>query len=794
MRKAFLFMMLVVCNVVIAQVKISGKLIASDNNPIEYAEVVLFSEASVPLTNQLTNEKGEFSMEYPQGTYQLEIRYLEKQIHSQTIVLNSDYDAGIIAVNTTNTLETVVISKSKELIERKVDRLVFNVENTISATGGDALDALRITPGVLVRNDNITIIGKQTIRVLIDDKMLELGEGDLANFLRSIPAENIKSIEVITTPPAKYDAAGGSGLLNIKLKKAKKNSWSLSLGSSYLRRSEAEEAITSNFMYNKNKLSLTSSLNYRDGGEFHNYRDKVSFPDELWDTKQGFNRKYKRLNAVLGMQYAVTSEWVFGFQYIANLNKTKSHRNTKSMVYVDHSEASYNDVISTTDAYQKPEFNSINFFNEIKLDSVGKKIILNLDYFQYSNQDTRPYEGTSEIKNPYAIQYFRGINDNRQTTNNYSGKIDVELPTKWASWSTGGKISISKTENNIAAFNSGLVDNPVIDMPQIAHKFDYDENVQALYFSGNKKFKNNLEAQIGLRMEATQTKSYDGNRNQSVYNKYTKLFPSFNLSYSPTENSTYRFNYGKRVGRPNFSEMNPNATFINPFLTVEGNPVLKPFFIDNFELIHSYKKLESKLYYSIENNIFNQISLPGSNTNTIRLTFRNIYDVKRIGISEFYVFDKFSWWSSNTMFDINYITSKTIDLEGEGLSGFSSYFSSNNNFNLNKDKTVLFSANFGYTFPGTYGLGKEKPSSSTSLTMQYLLLNKDLKITLRANDIFKTERFRFDSTVNGVYRNSDYYFDARFVQLSLNYKFGNKKVDSEKRRAGNEEERARTGN
>lgn len=138
-------------------------------------------------------------------------------------------------------------------------------------------------------------------------------------------------------------------------------------------------------MYNKNKLSLSTSLNYRDGGEFHDYQDYISFPDELWNTKQGFNRKYKRFNAVLGMQYVATPKWIVGFQYISNLNKTESHRKSKSMVYDYSSDVSFNDIISIADAYQKPEFNSLNLFNEIKLDSVGKKIILNLDYFKYAN-------------------------------------------------------------------------------------------------------------------------------------------------------------------------------------------------------------------------------------------------------------------------------------------------------------------------------------------------------------------------------------------------------------------------
>lgn len=798
MRKASLLMMFIVfacCNLLNAQVKISGKVVTIDNSPLEYMEVILLSAEAVPLVTGLTNEKGEFMMTSQKGNYKLEIRQFKQVLYTKQIELMTDFEAGNITVDAINTLGTVVISKKKELVERKIDRLVFNIENTISVAGGDALEALKITPGVSVRNENITIVGKQSIRVMIDDKLLELGTEDLASYLRSIPAANIKNIEVITTPPAQYDAAGGSGLINIKLKKAQIDSWSLSLGSTYLRRSdEGEAAVTSNFMYSKNKLSLSSSLNYRDGGETFNYQDYNAFPNDIWNTKQVFNRNFKRFNGVLGIQYTAADNWMLGFQYIANLNSTHVNRPAKSSVFNAGHAVAFNDILSLNTADQKPQFNSINLFNEFKLDTAGKKILLNLDYFNYANHDTRPYEGTSVMNHPYAIQYFKGINDNTQKTNNYSGKVDIELPAKFANWSTGGKISISNTENYISAFNSGLVSSPITSMPQTSHQFNYNEDIQALYFSGNKKFRNNLEAQIGLRMEATQTSSYNGNTNQALSYNYTKLFPTVNLAYATGGNSTYRFSYGRRVARPNFAELNPNVTYITQFLTVEGNQVLRPYFIDNFEFIYSYKKLESKLYYSIENDVFNQLGIPDVNNNHIRLIYKNIFNLKRYGFSESFTFDKFSWWSSNSMLNVNYTTAETIDLSARGVNGFTSIVTTNNEFNLNRAKTMLFNLSFDYYMLGTYGIDKIQPFTSTSLAIQYLLFHKDLRLNLRANDVFRSDKFRFGSTVNGVHRSSSYYFDTRLVQLAVNYKFGSHKVDVKKRRTGNEEERARTGN
>ncbi|PAM96241.1 hypothetical protein B4N84_02125 [Flavobacterium sp. IR1] len=790
-----LFIVFIISSTLSAQVKISGKVVTLDNSPIEFAEVTLFSEANVPLKNSLTNEKGDFSIEHQAGTYKLEIRQFKEILHSNLITVNSDYDAGSITVNTTNVLENVVITKAKPVVERKIDRLVFNVENTISAAGGDAMDALRVTPGLQVRNDNITMVGRSTVRVLLDDKMLELGQEELANLLKSIPSDNIKSIEVITTPPAKYDAAGNSGLINIKLKRAKKDLTSLSLGTSYLRRTyDGEGAVTSNFMYNKDALSLTASLNYREGGETFKYRDVIHFPDELWNSNQVFQRDYKRGNGIVNIEYVISPKWTSGVQYITNFNHIDGLRAGNTIVNAYDTNAVVKNVLSDTHIDQKPNFHSVNLFNAFKLDTIGKKLTVNLDYFKYSNKDTRPYDGTIAEYNPDSLQYFRGINSNDQQTSNFSGKVDFDLPTKVINWSFGGKVTILRTENILSAFNSGLVTDPVTNMPEITNNSSYDEDIQAAYVSGSKKFTDNFEVQFGLRLEATQTESFNANLAQAITNDYTKLFPTLNMVYTPKENTTLGLNYSRRIVRPNFAELNPNVTYINPFLTVEGNPFLRPFTVDNIEFSFGYKKLESKAYFVRENNAYNQIGFPDSDTYNVRLTNRNLFNINRYGISEIYIFDKFSWWNSYSTFDLNYLTSESTDPSALAVDGYYVNFSTNNDFVLNKNKTVLFNVYFECMPVGTYGVNKLDLSSSTSVSLQYLLLNKDLRITLRGNNIFRTDNMRFNSTVSGVYRDSNYYTDTRLIQLSLNYKFGNKKLNVSRRETGNTDERARTGN
>lgn len=797
MKKSIFLLLVLLSSVLSAQVKVTGKVTSKDNNPIEFAEIILIGKDSAVIKSELSNENGNFVLEAQRGIYELQVRQANKTIASRNIELNADLDLGNIVVDDAIALESVVVVGKKKLIERKVDRLVFNVENSISATGGDALEALRITPGIKVQNDNIAIIGKSSVSVMVDDKIIQLSEEDLANFLKSIPSDIIKSIEVITTPPAKYEAAGNSGMVNIKLKKAKKDSWNALIGTTFLQRTYSDGAVMGSFNYNKNKLSVSSSLNYKNGTRYVNQDNYTYFPDGLWHTSEPDKEKYARVNGKLSIDYQISPKWIMGSQFLYNSNDSKNTESPFTGV-TDYATGRLNRYLkSDGKEVQNPNIKSLSFYNEFKLDTVGRKLTLNLDYFNFNNNDVRTYNGISviEIPLPYSEQYYAGINDNNQDINNFSGKLDIDYPTKWAVLSFGSKISNSKTHNDIFAFNSGLVDNPPSEFILSKNKFEYIENVQAAYISGNKKINEYWESQLGLRMEATQTKTFAESLSQSTKLDYVKFFPTAYLSYKPNDNSTYTLSYSKRIERPQFYDLNPNVTFLNPFQTIEGNPFLQPSFIDNLELTYTYKKLESKVYFSYQDNMFNEIPITDPTTNLIRFAIDNFIDIQRYGISENYVFDKVKWWTSINTFDINYSISKSkLLITQGGQKGFNSMISTNNDLSLNSKKTLLFNLNYWYSFPGNDGFYKSDAMSSLSLTIQYLLLDKDLTLSLKGSDIFKTEVISINSRVNDVYNEGRYYRDRQAFQFSISYKFGNKKIKAGQREMGNEEERSRTGN
>jgi hypothetical protein len=480
------------------------------------------------------------------------------------------------------------------------------------------------------------------------------------------------------------------------------------------------------------------------------------------------------------------------------VNNNRSFDNRPYTSLTDYSTGKINNYLETIgNAKLKPNIKSFNFYNEFKIDTLGRKISVNLDYFNFNNNDIRVYNGKSVTLNPEprSEKYYAGENTNVQDITNLSGKVDIEYPTKWAKWSFGSKISSSKSNNDIFAFNSGIVDNPVSDFPLIASKFEYSENVQAAYLSANKKINKKWETQFGLRMEATQTQTYSENLIQLTKNNYFKFFPTFYLSYLANDNSSYSVNYSKRISRPGFALLNPNVFFSNPFQSMYGNPLLQPAFIDNADLSYTYKDFQSKLYFSNEKNLFSQIQITDPTTNTIMTTTENYLNTQRYGISESYYFSKYKWWQSSLSFDVNYYMAKSrLAITEQQQEGFNSSFSINNDFTLNSKKTLLLFANFWYDFPGINGIYKSKAASSLDSGMQYLLMNKDLKISLNVTDIFKTAGPRTNSTVNNIATMTKSYYDSRTLQFVISYKFGNKKINVQQRPTSNQEERRRTGN
>lgn len=216
-----LMLFLASINIYSQQYEIKGRVVGDlSNKPIEFVNATLMKNDSI-YSGAVTDSLGVFMVTAPKGDYTLKLEYFGEIAMNNELNILSNIDLGTLKIKESVQLQEIVIEAKKPLIQRKVDRLVFNVENTVSAHGGDVLDVIKITPGLKVQNDQISMIGKNGVSVMIDDRLIQLSGDELINFLKALKSDDIKDVEVITTPPAKYEAEGNGGIINIKFKKIK---------------------------------------------------------------------------------------------------------------------------------------------------------------------------------------------------------------------------------------------------------------------------------------------------------------------------------------------------------------------------------------------------------------------------------------------------------------------------------------------------------------------------------------------------------------------------------------------
>lgn len=707
------------------------------------------------------------------------------------IFANAQEKKKIDSAEAVREIQAVTLEGKKKLIERKVDRTVFNVENSVTVQGGDAMDALKVTPGVKINGETIGLTGKSSVKVMVNDKVVQLDGEELQNYLKSIPTANILKIEVITNPPAKYEAEGNSGLINIQLKEAKQNNSSATLRSSYQQGFYAQFMEGVGFSYRKNKLAVLADVGYRFGKNLYTNEINYFYPSEHWQNSIFIRNNRKNLAPLLNISYDLTDKTSIGAQFLG------SFTNRSADEFYDNYSHNYGDN-SLLKYYKTYGYNSGNVQNislnlnlAHKIDEKGKKYSVDADFFEaksprngYFNSDLNDYSTNISDRQ-------RGLNSSLQTITNYSIKTDFELPYEWAQLSLGAKASSTRTKNLVDTQFYQLSANTLIS--EQTNHFEYTENNEALYISATKSFGKKWEAKAGLRGEYTQTEANSISVNEQYDRDYFKLFPSAYLSYKPNENNTISANYGRRIGRPAYWQMDPAKKYSNPKSYVTGNPFLQPTFSNLLELNYNFKSLLSlNLYYFNSKDDISQMQYHNATDESVIMRHENYANSKGSGGTLSINYSPFKWWQSTTEISASYNeTNPFLNIfSARKYSGWGGYTSTNNTFTLNKAKTFSASLNYWYSFP-SLSWGISDASSSLDIGFKYLALDKKLTIGLNFSDIFKDSQPKFTDLSKEYVQSFHQYYDSQNVRLSLTYKFGNSKIAVNQHETGNKEEKGR---
>ncbi|WP_313138595.1 outer membrane beta-barrel family protein [Myroides sp.] len=774
-----------------AQNTLKGSVQNTEKAPVDFAEIYLLDTKGNLVQSAFTNEQGTFEIhDIENNTYAFQIHSFGVKAYDKNIEVNQSLDLGTITIQQDTKLDEIVVESTKKVFERKVDRTVFNIENSVHATNNDAVDLLKLTPSLKVDNENISIVGKSNVRVMINDKLVQLTGEQLLQYLKSIPSDNIKKIEVITTPPAKYDAEGNSGLINIILKEALPDAWNNQISAGYKQSTKNLFRISDVFSYNKDKVSLKAGITGSKGGFNVVENSTVYYPTETWNGKSTRYNNNDYLSGNFQIDYQITDKTSIGAQYNGGTGDPKF--DDGGLITVNNlvnNPVKYVKTNAKNDGVNNTHSANINLVH--KIDTLGTKYSIDVDYFNYVNNKERLFNTNTTTVDNSVNNMFIANSTGNQKIENFSAKIDFEQPLKWAKLSYGAKASFVVTNNKTNFFNlsSGT---PIEDLKQ-KDNFEYKENTQALYINASKEFNDKWTAQVGLRLETTQTTGTSVVYDIKNKKNYAKLFPTVYIAYKVNDDNTVSINYNRRISRPAFWELNPFKWYITEYSVAEGNPKLQPAFTDKVEFNYNYKgKLDFSMSYSNTKDEYSQYPIVDIATNKTLYLRDNILDYTRYNAGVSYTFNTFPWLQSQNGFYAFYAESKlSKDVKLDINNGGGYYFTSNNTAYLNSSKTWTAQVDFWYQPSLKVGIWEVTEVYALNLGMKYAMLDKKLNLSIYANDIFKTGSQTASTNTNNVNQKYYNYYDQRYFNLGVSYSFGNSKIKVRDHQGGNAEERNR---
>ncbi|OBW43141.1 hypothetical protein AB670_00333 [Chryseobacterium sp. MOF25P] len=663
-------------------------------------------------------------------------------------------------------IESVTINgKKKLLLERKADRFIFNVEASVASQGMDGAETLANVPMLKVDDNlgSISIAGKSSVNVMVNGRMLNLSGTNLINYLKTIRSENIAKIEVITTPPAKYEAQGNSGLINIILKKNPNLGWSGSVNTGLNQRTYSGGNSTGSLNYQTEKLSLSFKTSYIDGAK----RSEENY--SILGASQNYSRSvrkdmWKELTPNLNLSYKLNKNSEIGMEYIyahqkSGMDIVNETRNVDT-------DLSAENLLTKTFHREKTPTHTLSAYYDLKLDSLGKKLSFAGNFFK-NNSDTDVNFSTLKLSdNSVQNVNTRSIVEPQV----FSLQGDLELPFSFGTIETGLKFNQFKNATDLQYFN--IINNQYVPDFQRANLFEYKEENYAAYFSYAKSFGEHWETKAGLRYENTQAQSFTPSTNTSNTYNYGQWFPSAFVSYKKEKN-VFSFSYSRRINRPSMSNLNPFRWYENPYSYSSGNPLLKPSYINNLELGYTYNsKFSASIYYLKLKNGFGQVSYLDGLTQIG--TYLNHYDNNFYGANASYTDKLFKFWETSLSINGSLTDSKIFNVEAEAKNGYSVSYSINNTFTVNKNKTVFFFLNYSQDLPYKNVNSYFHNFSNLTSGIKVSLMEKQLQINATVTNIF-AQKYRGDMYFKDNSQHFNNYWDGRSFRLNVNYTLGNNK-------------------
>lgn len=771
-----------------AQTILKGIVADSARQAVTGAEVGLYKKGITQATQKtITSMDGQFTFStLKPGGYTLTVKGMGYQPIQREINLdmNQTLDLGsIILKQSTTGLKEVTITATVPMVEHKDGRTVLNVASSIAASGGTALDALQNLPGVKVDQDGlISVKGKQGVLVMLDGKQTYLSPAELSNFLNGMPASQIETIDLTTNPSAKYDAAGSSGIINIKTKRLKVEQFAMNntLGLGYGFNPKVNLSNTISIKKGKWNTTTSASLNYN-----QRYMKNESFREWANGLSLTQNRNAEPVlnsqSIKLNTSYAISANQSIGIGVSANFNKMENDmqvdyitRNSSNPV--SRIEYGQNSMNRNTSIYK------LNGSYNLKIDSASD-LTFNADLIT-NKLDAMDIITVQQGNRATNTDYNRLAENNR--TNIAAFQTDYVLRiNKKVSLEAGAKFSKINYAVGNEQFNR-TNDTDWKKIESLTSNYNYSEVINAAYLKYNTEV-NKWSFNAGLRIENTQSKGEPAN-SQKFTRVYTNLFPSGFIKYAVSKNTDLSLSYSRRLNRPNYQDLNPAISSMDKYTTWSGNSRLKPDISDVLELNLSVPSgINFTMSYGITHDMIGHVpqNLPNG---TFAITPQNINSNNSASFSmnkTFRVNNKLS--VTNTagidyaMYDVFY-TSGSVkkELYSWDYSGTLNYQITKN---LRSEVTLTSYSDV------LYMMGRRKGQTYIDLGLQQSILKNKASLKLSVSDVFNNRSMVMNmNAVNVLSNRVNGQFENRIANLSFSWNIGKSKNGMSKSPSGKKPE------
>jgi len=709
----------------------------------------------------------------------------------------------LISSDSVHQLSQVVVSSKKPLYEIKIDRTVVNVDASPANVGTNVIEVLEKAPGVNVDKDgNISLKGKNAVLVMIDGRPSYLTPADLFNYLKSLPSTAIDQIELMTNPPAKYDASGNAGVINIKTKKNKTMGFNGTYNASIGQGKYNRNSNSLNLNFRKNKFNIFSNISYSNWNGanemkiLRKYKDENNLVKAIFD-QNAFekNNSPDNINLKTGIDYSLNKKTNLGF-VLSGFIDPESNK-SDNIILLKNADYKIDSIVRSNNNMSNTWKNiSSNFYMQHKFDSLGKELSIDIDASKFNSSSNsvlinrilnadNSYRSSEELlgKFPIDIQIVSIKSDYSHPLKN-KGKVEL-----------GAKSSYVETTNEANFFNI-LPWGQTIDFNK-TNSFNYKENINAAYLNYSKEIKK-WGFQLGLRAENTNANGYQkGNaqRTDSSFNRsYTNVFPTSYITYTANEKNQYTINFGRRIDRPSYQDLNPFVFYLDNFTYNKGNPFLQPQISNNVELAYTYNQfITATLNYSVTNKIFQESMIQDGYATIVQTN--NIGTKTNYGVSTNIQYEAKKIFSSNIYLAYTHDNYKG-EVAGDKLDVSADMYliSLNNQFKFSKGWNAELSG--WYRTKGVEGQLLINPLSQVTMAIQKQVLKNKGTFKFGVRDIFLTNFpsgiIRFSKTEANFSNRRD----TRIFSLSFTYRFGKsfKAVSKKATGADDEKSRVKVGN